>query len=61
MRDTDSGKENAPPCEELEEVVRQSVTTMRFVTVEIVIHEGCVTQVAATEKIRLAGKDGLSG
>jgi len=61
MSATDSGKDNTPPREEWEDVVRQSVKKMTFGIVQIVVHEGRVTQVEATEKTRLAGKGDLSG
>lgn len=34
-------------------IVKQKVAAMRFGTVQIVIHEGRVTQVESTEKTRL--------
>lgn len=34
-------------------IVRQKVETMRFGSVQIVVHEGRVTQVESTEKTRL--------
>jgi hypothetical protein len=36
------------------EIVRRKVNAMRFGTVQIVVHEGQVTQVESTEKTRLA-------
>jgi hypothetical protein len=35
------------------EIVRQKVEAMRFGSVQIVVHEGRVTQVESTEKTRL--------
>jgi len=35
------------------EIVRQRVQNMRFGTVQVVVHEGRVTQVESTEKTRL--------
>ncbi len=35
------------------EIVRQKVTEMRFGSVQIIVHEGRVTQVESTEKTRL--------
>ena len=35
------------------EIVRQKVAGMRFGSVQIVVHEGRVTQVESTEKTRL--------
>ena len=35
------------------EIVRQKVGTMRFGSVQIIVHEGRVTQVESTEKTRL--------
>lgn len=37
------------------EIVRQKVGTMRFGSVQIIVHEGRVTQVESTEKTRLPG------
>lgn len=36
------------------DIVRQKVGSMRFGSVQIVVHEGRVTQVESTEKTRLA-------
>ncbi len=36
------------------DIVRQKVEAMRFGSVQIVVHEGRVTQVESTEKTRLA-------
>jgi hypothetical protein len=36
------------------DVVRRKVEAMRFGTVQIIVHEGRVTQVESTEKTRLA-------
>jgi hypothetical protein len=36
------------------EIVRRKVGGMRFGTVQVVVHEGRVTQVESTEKTRLA-------
>lgn len=35
------------------EIVRQKVDAMRFGSVQIIVHEGRVTQVESTEKTRL--------
>lgn len=35
------------------EIVRQKVAAMRFGSVQIIVHEGRVTQVESTEKTRL--------
>jgi hypothetical protein len=37
------------------EIVRRRVEAMRFGSVQIVVHEGRVTQVESTEKTRLPG------
>jgi hypothetical protein len=37
------------------EIVRQKVEAMRFGSVQIIVHEGRVTQVESTEKTRLPG------
>ena len=39
------------------EVVRQKVAAMRFGSVQIVVHEGRVTQVESTEKTRFAADE----
>ncbi len=43
-----------PDTEPWLDVVRRKVGAMRFGSVQIVIHEGRVTQVESTEKTRLA-------
>ena len=40
------------------EVVRQLVESIRFGTVEIVIHDSRVVQIDHTERLRLGGTDG---
>ncbi len=35
------------------DIVRQKVTGMRFGSVQVIVHEGRVTQVESTEKTRL--------
>lgn len=37
------------------DLVARQVASLRFGTVQIVVHDGRVTQVESTEKIRLAG------
>jgi hypothetical protein len=62
MSDTNASKGAAPPQrEEWEEVVRREVLRMRFGVVQIIVHDGRVMQVDATEKTRLAGKSDLGG
>lgn len=39
------------------EIVRQKVSALRFGSVQIIVHEGRVTQVESTEKTRLAGEN----
>ncbi len=39
------------------EIVRQKVADMRFGSVQIVVHEGRVTQVESTEKTRFAADE----
>jgi len=39
------------------DIVRQRVQGMRFGSVQIVVHEGRVTQVESTEKTRLSSDD----
>lgn len=38
------------------EIVRQKVGAMRFGSVQIIVHEGRVTQVESTEKTRLSAE-----
>lgn len=38
------------------EIVRQKVESLRFGVVQIVVHDGKVTQIERTEKTRLAGR-----
>lgn len=42
-----------PTAETWLDIVRQKVEAMRFGSVQIVVHEGRVTQVESTEKTRL--------
>jgi hypothetical protein len=42
-----------PTADSWLEIVRQRVEAMRFGSVQIVVHEGRVTQVESTEKTRL--------
>jgi hypothetical protein len=44
---------SGPATETWLEIVRQRVEAMRFGSVQIVVHEGRVTQVESTEKTRL--------
>jgi hypothetical protein len=39
------------------EIVRQKVAAMRFGSVQVVVHEGRVTQVESTEKTRFAADE----
>ena len=43
------------------EIVKQKVDSMRFGSVQIIVHEGRVTQVESTEKTRLASDSASSG
>lgn len=45
------------PIEPWLEIVRQKVAAMRFGSVQIVVHEGRVTQVESTEKTRFAADE----
>jgi len=38
------------------DIVRQKVDSLRFGVVQIVVHDGKVTQIERTEKTRLAGQ-----
>lgn len=42
-------------------IVREKVEAMRFGSVQIIVHEGRVTQVESTEKTRLPGDTSLQG
>lgn len=44
-----------PNTQDWIEIVRQKVAAMRFGSVQIIVHEGRVTQVESTEKTRLPG------
>jgi hypothetical protein len=47
-----------PATEEAwEQIVRQRVGRLRFGVVQLVVHEGRVTQVETTEKVRLPSTD----
>lgn len=38
------------------DIVRQKVSALRFGSVQIIVHEGRVTQVESTEKTRVGGE-----
>ena len=42
------------------DIVRQKVAAMRFGSVQIIVHEGRVTQVESTEKTRFTGESPLN-
>jgi hypothetical protein len=42
------------PAESWIEIVKQKVEAMRFGSVQIIVHDGRVTQVESTEKTRLS-------
>jgi len=48
-----SALDHEPTAETWLDIVRQKVDAMRFGSVQIVVHEGRVTQVESTEKTRL--------
>lgn len=50
-----SQNQQEPTAESWLEIVRQRVEAMRFGSVQIVVHDGRVTQVESTEKTRLPG------
>jgi hypothetical protein len=50
-----------PAAEQWLDVVRRKVSAMRFGSVQIVIHEGRVTQVESTEKTRLGDSASTNG
>ena len=50
-----------PAAEQWIDVVRRKVGAMRFGSVQIVIHEGRVTQVESTEKTRLGDSTSTNG
>ena len=43
----------SPETEAWEQIVRQRVGRLRFGVVQLVVHDGRVTQVETTEKVRL--------
>jgi len=45
-----------PEVEAWIEIVRQKVTAMRFGSVQVIVHDGRVTQVESTEKTRLSSE-----
>jgi hypothetical protein len=49
-----------PTAEGWLDIVRQKVEAMRFGSVQIIVHEGRVTQVESTEKTRLPDAAALS-
>lgn len=38
------------------DIVRQKISTLRFGSVQVIVHEGRVTQVESTEKTRLSAE-----
>ena len=50
-----SAQTQDPDSESWLDIVRQKVEAMRFGSVQIIVHEGRVTQVESTEKTRLPG------
>jgi len=52
---------NESTAEQWIDVVRRKVGAMRFGSVQIVIHEGRVTQVESTEKTRLGDSASTNG
>lgn len=55
---TASGASGAPPLPEWLAIVRAKVEGLRFGLVQIVVHDGKVTQIERTEKTRLGGSGG---
>ena len=53
---TESHRTNEPEEARWIEVVRESVGEMRFGTIQIVVHDGRVTQVDATRRTRLTAE-----
>lgn len=51
-----SAEAQDPDTESWLDIVRQKVEAMRFGSVQIIVHEGRVTQVESTEKTRLPGE-----
>lgn len=49
-----------PEVEPWIEIVRQKIEAMRFGSVQIIVHEGRVTQVESTEKTRLSSDQMLT-
>ena len=50
----------SPETEAWEQIVRQRVGRLRFGVVQLVVHDGRVTQVETTEKVRLPSSDTTS-
>ena len=48
-----SNNSQEPEVEPWIDIVRQKIEAMRFGSVQIIVHEGRVTQVESTEKTRL--------
>lgn len=42
------------------DIVKQKVTALRFGSIQIIVHEGRVTQVESTEKTRLPSESQIS-
>ena len=49
-----------PEVEPWIEIVRQKIEAMRFGSVQIIVHEGRVTQVESSEKTRLSSDQMIS-
>lgn len=42
------------------DIVRRKISTLRFGSVQVIVHEGRVTQVESTEKTRLSAEPALT-
>jgi hypothetical protein len=60
MSSTDSPSSSAVPPDWLR-VVQQKVETLRYGVVQLVVHDGRVTQIERTEKTRLADQPRRDG
>lgn len=60
MSSTDSSSPSAVPPDWLR-VVQQKVETLRYGVVQLVVHDGRVTQIERTEKTRLADQPRRDG
>jgi len=51
--------DKTPPSEDWQALIRQQVRSLRYGIVQIVVHDGRVTQIERTERVRLANQPTL--